>query len=105
MEFATWAWKNIEEYYDPKTPAAAHQKKNELKTAAANFNGDIPTYKNEIKSILADLGQDAPADDKIVKHILCWILNSSVDGKLSDITSWRYFVKEEGRYFAEVENM
>jgi len=94
MQFTSFAWKDIVEFYDPNTPASERQAKLQLKTAAANFDGNVFTYKIKIKAILANLGERAPKNEKIILWMLLGILNSPVSGDVDDETSWSNFVMD-----------
>mmetsp|Transcript_61683 Transcript_61683/g.127422 ORF Transcript_61683/g.127422 Transcript_61683/m.127422 type:complete len:368 (+) Transcript_61683:419-1522(+) len=94
MQFASFAWKDIVECYDPNTPAAKRQKILQFKAAVANFTGDIASYRTAIRSLLADLGQCAPTNEEIMQRMMCGVWNSPAGGNLQDQLSWRSFVME-----------
>mmetsp|Transcript_61682 Transcript_61682/g.127419 ORF Transcript_61682/g.127419 Transcript_61682/m.127419 type:complete len:378 (+) Transcript_61682:419-1552(+) len=94
MQFASFAWKDIVECYDPNTPAAKRQKILQFKAAVANFDGDVFRYKTTIRALLADPKLSTMPYKVIKLRILRCIWNSPVGGDLHDNTSWRSFVKE-----------
>eukprot|EP00286_Rhodomonas_abbreviata_P024840 CAMPEP_0181304104 /NCGR_PEP_ID=MMETSP1101-20121128/8950_1 /TAXON_ID=46948 /ORGANISM="Rhodomonas abbreviata, Strain Caron Lab Isolate" /LENGTH=321 /DNA_ID=CAMNT_0023409795 /DNA_START=1303 /DNA_END=2265 /DNA_ORIENTATION=+ len=94
MEFASFAWKDIVDFYNPDTPAAKRQKILQFKAAVANFTGDIASYRTAIRSLLADLGQCAPTNEEIMQRMMCGVWNSPAGGNLQDQLSWRSFVME-----------
>ena len=102
MEVASFAWKQITEIYDPKTPASFRQHKAELNAEIANFDGNVPRYRNAIMAKLANLGQHAPQDSDIIYGMLFAMLHGPVCGDWRmDKKSWSSFVVENVQHREE----